>query len=124
MNEIYDRIDSCIESIMPISDYKIKIDMRFKSDNHSSRADVDPPYDSDVDYGTVGGFLPEQEVIHDIRFHVGFDANHMHFEHINTLVHCLVDAIFDMKNHTYNVTGPIYMSMLHFVVDDIKFSVQ
>ena len=60
MNEIYDRIDSYMENIITVSDYKINIKMRFKKDDYRYHENVEPSYDSDVDYGTEGHFNPDQ----------------------------------------------------------------
>ena len=60
MNDIYDTIDSYMESISTVSDYKINIKMRFKENDLYNSADVEPSYDSDEDYGTEGYFKPEQ----------------------------------------------------------------
>ena len=60
MNDIYDTIDSYMENIITVTDYKINIKMRFKKDEYRYLEDVEPSYDSDVDYGTEGHFNPDQ----------------------------------------------------------------
>ena len=96
MNDIYDRIDSYMDSISSVSDYKINIKMRFKKDDYMQRDDVEPPYDSDEDYGTEGDFRPDQEVVHNIRFEIDFDSRHMNFEQLNGIVHLITDIVLDM----------------------------
>ena len=96
MNDIYDRIDSYMDSISSVSDYKINIKMRFKKDDYMQRDDVEPPYDSDEDYGTEGDFRPDQEVVYNIRFEIDFDSRHMNFEQLNGIVHLITDIVLDM----------------------------
>ena len=60
MNDIYDTIDSYMENVISVSDYKINIKMRFKKDDYRYHENVEPSYDSDVDYGTEGHFNPDQ----------------------------------------------------------------
>ena len=93
MNDIYDNIDSYMDSISTVLDYKINIKMRFKKDGYLQREDVEPPYDSDDDYGTEGYFLTDQEVIRNIRFEIDFDSRHMSFEQLNGIVHLITDTI-------------------------------
>ena len=96
MNDIYDTIDSYMDSISTVTDYKINIKMRFKKDGYMQREDVEPPYDSDEDYGTEGDFRPDQEVVYNIRFEVDFDSRHMSFEQLNGIVHLITDFIFEI----------------------------
>ena len=96
MNDIYDTIDSYMDSISSVSDYKINIKMRFKKDDYLRRDDVEPPYDSDEDYGTEGDFRPDQEVIHNIRFEIDFDSKRMSFEQLNNIVHLITDIVLDI----------------------------
>ena len=96
MNDIYDTIDSYMENVISVSDYKINIKMRFKKDDHIHFEDVEPPYDSDEDYGTEGDFRPDQEVVYNIRFEIDFDSRHMSFEHLNGIVHLITDFIFEI----------------------------
>ena len=96
MNDIYDNIDSYMESISTVTDYKINIKMRFKKDGYLYREDVEPPYDSDDDYGTEGDFGPDQEVVRNIRFEIDFDSRHMSFEQLNGVVHLITDSILDI----------------------------
>ena len=60
MNEIYDRLYSYMDNIISVYDYKINIKMRFKKDDYRYQEDVEPSYDSDVDYGTEDDFKPDQ----------------------------------------------------------------
>ena len=60
MNDIYDRIDSYMENIISVSDYKINIKMRFRKNDYRYPEDIEQPYDSDEDYGTEGDFKPDQ----------------------------------------------------------------
>ena len=96
MNDIYDTIDSYMENIITVTDYKINIKMRFKKDGYLQREDVEPPYDSDDDYGTEGDFRPDQEVVHNIRFEIDFDSRHMNFEQLNGIVHLITDIVLDI----------------------------
>ena len=96
MNDIYDNIDSYMDSISTVTDYKINIKMRFKKDDHIHSEDVEPPYDSDEDYGTEGDFRPDQEVVHNIRFEIDFDSRHMNFEQLNGIVHLITDIVLDI----------------------------
>ena len=96
MNDIYDSIDSYMDSISSVSDYKINIKMRFKKDDYQHCEDVEPPYDSDEDYGTEGDFRPDQEVVHNIRFEIDFDSRHMNFEQLNGIVHLITDIVLDI----------------------------
>ena len=96
MNDIYDTIDSYMENIITVTDYKINIKMRFKKDDYRHREDVEPPYDSDEDYGTEGDFRPDQEVVHNIRFEIDFDSRHMNFEQLNGIVHLITDIVLDI----------------------------
>ena len=96
MNDIYDTIDSYMENVISVSDYKINIKMRFKKDDHIHFEDVEPPYDSDEDYGTEGDFRPDQEVVYNIRFEIDFDSRHMSFEHLNGIVHLITDIVLDI----------------------------
>ena len=93
MNDIYDNIDSYMDNIMTVTDYKINIKMRFKKDGYLQREDVEPSYDSDEDYGTEGDFKPDQEVVRNIRFEIDFDSRHMNFEQLNGIVHLITDSI-------------------------------
>ena len=95
MNDVYDTIDSYMDNTLTVSDYRINIKMWFMKDCHEwqSRVDVEPPYDSDEDYGTEGDFKPEQEVIHNIRFEIDFDSKRMNFEQRNGIVHFVTDII-------------------------------
>ena len=125
MNDIYDTIDSYMDSISTVSDYKINIKMRFKEDVLDKREDVEPPYDSDVDYGTEGDFKPEQEVIRNIRFEIGFDSRRMSFEQLNGIVHLVTDTILEIKdNHTFNIIGPLKLSDFCYTIDGIGFNVK
>ena len=96
MNDIYDTIDSYMENVISVSDYKINIKMRFKKDDHIHFEDVEPPYDSDEDYGTDGDFRPDQEVVYNIRFEIDFDSKRMNFEQLNGIVHLVTDSILDI----------------------------
>ena len=96
MNDIYDTIDSYMENVISVSDYKINIKMRFKKDDHIHFDDVEPPYDSDEDYGTEGDFRPDQEVVYNIRFEIDFDSKRMNFEQLNGIVHLITDFIFEI----------------------------
>ena len=96
MNDIYDSIDSYMDSISTVSDYKINIKMRFKKDGYMHSEDVEPPYDSDDDYGTEGDFRPDQEVVRNIRFEIDFDSRHIRFEQLNGIVHLITDIVFDI----------------------------
>ena len=60
MNDIYDSIDSYMENIISVSDYKINIKMRFRKNDYRYPEDIEQPYDSDEDYGTEGDFKPDQ----------------------------------------------------------------
>ena len=92
-----------MESIISVSDYKINIKMRFIKDDYLHREDVEPPYDSDEDYGTEGDFRPDQEAIRNIRFEIDFDSRHINFEQLNGIVHLITDIILEMKDkHTFN----------------------
>ena len=127
MNDIYDNIDSYMESIIAISDYKINIKMHFKEDCYpwQPRVDVEPSYDSDEDYGTEGDFKPEQQVIYNIRFEIGFDSKRMNFEQLNGIVHLITDIILDIKNkHTFNYTDPFELKSFCYTVDGIEFEVK
>ena len=95
MNDIYDTIDSYMENVISVSDYKINIKMRFKKDDIHFE-DVEPPYDSDEDYGTEGDFRPDQEVVYNIRFEIDFDSKRMNFEQLNGIVHLITDFIFEI----------------------------
>ena len=111
MNDIYDTIDSYMENVISVSDYKINIKMRFKKDDHIHFEDVEPPYDSDEDYGTEGDFSPDQEVIHNIRFEIDFDSKRMNFEQLNAIVHLITDNINDIKEkHSFNNSEPFLLS--------------
>ena len=99
MNDIYDSIESYMDNISTVFDYKINIKMRFKKDDHIHFIhfeDVEPPYDSDEDYGTEGDFRPDQEVVYNIRFEVDFDSKRMNFEQLNGIVHLITDFIFEI----------------------------
>ena len=96
MNDIYDNIDSYMDTISSVSDYKINIKMRFKKDGYLQREDVEPPYDSDEDYGTEGDFRPDQEVVYNIRFEIDFDSSRMSFEQLNGIVHLITDIVLDI----------------------------
>ena len=96
MNDIYDTIDSYMENVISVSDYQINIKMRFKKDDYMHFDDVEPPYDSDEDYGTEGDFRPDQEVVYNIRFEVDFDSKRMNFEQLNGIVHLITDFIFEI----------------------------
>ena len=96
MNDIYDTIDSYMESIITVTDYKINIKMRFKKDDYYHREVVEPSYDSDEDYGTEGNFRPDQEVIYNIRFEIDFDSSRMNFEQLNGIVHLITDIVFNI----------------------------
>ena len=125
MNVIYDKIDSYMENIISVSDYKINIKMRFKKNDFQHRGDVEPPYDSDVDYGTEGDFKLEQEVIHNIRFEIAFDSVRMNLEQLNGIVHLITDTILDIKDkHTFNNTGPLLLSSFIYTIDGIEFKVK
>ena len=125
MNDIYDTIDSYMENVISVSDYKINIKMRFKKDDHIHFEDVEPPYDSDEDYGTEGDFRPDQEVVYNIRFEVDFDSRHMSFEQLNGIVHLITDFIFEIKdNHTFNNTGPLLLTSFCYTIDGIGFNVK
>lgn len=111
MNDIYDTIDSYMDSISSVSDYKINIKMRFMKDDYLHREEVEPPYDSDEDYGTEGDFRPDQEVIRNIRFEIDFDSRHINFEQLNGIVHLITDIILEMKeNHTFNNSDTFLLS--------------
>ena len=108
MNDIYDTIDSYMDSILSVSDYKINIKMRFKKNDYLHREEVEPPYDSDEDYGTEGDFRPDQEVIHNIRFEIDFDSKRMSFEQLNSIVHLITDFMIEIKDkHKFNNTRPL-----------------
>ena len=125
MNDIYDNIDSYMESIITVSDYKINIKMRFKRDDYLHREDVEPPYDSDEDYGTEGYFLPDQEVVRNIRFEIDFNSKRMSFEQLNGIVHLITDSINDIKEkHTFNSSEPLPLSYFYYTVDGIEFEVK
>ena len=96
MNDIYDTIDSYMDNIISVYDYRINIKMQFKKNDYQHHEDVDPPYDSDEDYGTEGDFKQEQEVIHNIRFEIDFDSKRMNFEQLNGIVHLITDIILDI----------------------------
>lgn len=96
MNDIYDTIDSYMENVISVSDYKINIKMRFKKDSFIQYEDVEPPYDSDEDYGTEGDFRPDQAVVRYIRFEIYFDSKRMNFEQLNGIVHMITDIIIDI----------------------------
>ena len=96
MNDIYDSIDSYMDSISTVLDYKINIKMWFKKDDLIHFEDVEPPYDSDEDYGTEGDFRPDQEVVYNIRFEIDFDFKRMNFEQLNGIVHLITDFIFEI----------------------------
>ena len=85
-----------MENVISVSDYKINIKMRFKKDDYRYREDVEPSYDSDVDYGTEGHFNPDQEVIRNIRFEIDFDSKRMNFEQLNGIVHLITDIVLDI----------------------------
>ena len=125
MNDIYDTIDSYMDSIITVSDYKINIKMRFKKDDYLHREDVEPPYDSDEDYGTEGYFLTDQEVVRNIRFEIDFDSSRMNFEQLNGIVHLITDTINDIKDkYTFNSTEPLPLSYFYYTVDGIEFEVK
>ena len=125
MNDIYDNIDSYMESISTVSDYKINIKMRFKKDDYYHREDVEPSYDSDEDYGTEGYFLTDQEVVCNIRFEIDFDSRHMSFEQLNGIVHLITDSINDIKEkHSFNSSEPLPLSYFYYTVDGIEFEVK
>ena len=125
MNDIYDTIDSYMESIISVSDYKINIKMRFKKDDYLHREDVEPSYDSDEDYGTEGYFLTDQEVVRDIRFEIDFDSSRMNFEQLNGIVHLITDNINGIKEkHTFNIGEPLPLSYFYYTVDGIEFEVK
>lgn len=89
------------------------------------RVDVDPPYDSDVDYGTEGDFKPEQEVIYDIRFEIDFDSKRMNFEQLNGIVHLVTDFIFEIKdNHTFNGAELLLLSSFCYTIDGIDIDIK
>ena len=96
MNDIYDTIDSYMENVISVSDYQINIKMRFKKDDYMHFDDVEPPYDSDEDYGTEGDFRLDQEVVYNIRFEVDFDSKRMNFEQLNGIIHLITDFIFEI----------------------------
>ena len=125
MNDIYDTIDSYMDSIITVSDYKINIKMRFKKDDYLHREDVEPPYDSDEDYGTEGYFLTDQEVVRNIRFEIDFDSSRMNFEQLNGIVHLITDTILEIKDkHTFNSIGPLKVSDFCYTIDGIGFNVK
>lgn len=98
MNDIYDRIDSYMDNTSSVSDYIINIKMRFMKACYEWQPHVyvDPPYDSDEDYGTEGDFKLEQEAIHNIRFEIDFNSKRMNFEQLNGIVHFVTDTILGM----------------------------
>ena len=125
MNDIYDTIDSYMENIITVTDYKINIKMRFKKDGYLQREDVEPPYDSDDDYGTEGDFRPDQEVVHNIRFEIDFDSRHMNFEQLNGIVHLITDIVLDIQtNHTFTNGESILLSYFYYNIDGIDFEVK
>ena len=125
MNDIYDTIDSYMENIITVTDYKINIKMRFKKDDHIHFDDVEPPYDSDEDYGTEGDFRPDQEVVYNIRFEIDFDSKRMNFEQLNGVVHLITDFIFEIKdNHTFNNTGPLFLTSFCYTIDGIDIDIK
>lgn len=125
MNDIYDTIDSYMDSILSVSDYKINIKMRFKKNDYLRREEVEPPYDSDEDYGTEGDFRPDQEVIHNIRFEIDFDSKRMSFEQLNSIVHLITDNINDIKEkHSFNNSNPFLLSYFYYTIDGIEFKVK
>ena len=122
MNDIYDRIDSYMENIITVADYKINIKMRFKKDDYRYHEDVEPSYDSDDDYGTEGHFNPDQEVIRNIRFEIAFDSRHMSFEQLNGIVHLVVDIIDEIKEkRSFNNGETLKLSDFCYIIDGIEF---
>ena len=96
MNDIYDTIDSYMENIITVTNYKINIKMWFKKDDLIHFEDVEPLYDSDEDYGTEGDFRPDQEVVYNIHFEIDFDSTRMNFEQLNGIVHLITDTVLDI----------------------------